>query len=177
MIIKNENLTIRSAEQKDAIILTMWWNDGKVMEHVGFPEGLNQSIEKTIKQIGYNDNNESQLCIIEVDNKRIGETNYKIKAEVAEIGIKICVPTYQNKGYGTKILKILIKFLFDNYNIEKIILDTNLKNKRAQHVYEKVGFIKLRVNKDSWKDQLGIMQSSVDYEMTRDQYETNKVLL
>ena len=48
---------------------------------------------------------------------------------------------------------------------EKIVLDTNLNNKRAQHVYESLGFRKLRVNMDSWKDQLGRWQSSVDYEL------------
>ena len=48
---------------------------------------------------------------------------------------------------------------------EKIVLDTNLQNKRAQHVYESLGFRKLRVNIDSWKDQLGNRQSSVDYEL------------
>ncbi|MBO4685706.1 MAG: GNAT family N-acetyltransferase [Lachnospiraceae bacterium] len=48
---------------------------------------------------------------------------------------------------------------------EKIVLDTNLKNERAQHVYEMLGFRKLRVNIDSWRDQLGELQSSVDYEL------------
>ena len=45
------------------------------------------------------------------------------------------------------------------------MLDTNLKNERAQHVYEMLGFRKLRVNIDSWEDQLGELQSSVDYEL------------
>ena len=50
---------------------------------------------------------------------------------------------------------------------EKIILDTNLLNTRAQHVYEKLGFTKLRVNTNAWRDQLGNPQSSVDYEMNK----------
>ena len=45
------------------------------------------------------------------------------------------------------------------------VLDTNLKNKRAQHVYERLGFTKLRVNENAWTDQLGEWQSSVDYEL------------
>lgn len=49
---------------------------------------------------------------------------------------------------------------------EKIVLDTNLANTRAQHVYEKLGFKKIRVNIDAWKDQLGRMQSSIDYELS-----------
>jgi ribosomal protein S18 acetylase RimI-like enzyme len=52
--------------------------------------------------------------------------------------------------------------------IKKIVLDTNLKNTRAQHVYEKLGFRKMRVNVDSWQDQLGQWQSTVDYELVRE---------
>ena len=60
---------------------------------------------------------------------------------------------------------MLISFLFYDLRYQKIILDTNLNNKRAQHVYEKLGFRKLRVNVNSWQNQLGEPQSSVDYEL------------
>ena len=59
---------------------------------------------------------------------------------------------------------MLIGWLFRNGYV-KIILDTNLTNSRAQHVYELLGFRKVRTNIDSWKDQLGQLQSSVDYEL------------
>ena len=53
--------------------------------------------------------------------------------------------------------------LFRSYS--KIVLDTNLKNTRAQHVYESLGFRKVRTNIDAWTDQTGRPQSSVDYEL------------
>ena len=53
---------------------------------------------------------------------------------------------------------------------DKIVLDTNLTNLRAQHVYESLGFRKLRINYDSWTDQLGNKQSAVDYELTEDNF-------
>ncbi len=40
MNIQYENLTIRQAEVADAKQLTAWWNDGAVMAHAGFPNGL-----------------------------------------------------------------------------------------------------------------------------------------
>ena len=63
------------------------------------------------------------------------------------------------------LLSMLIASLFRDLGFEKIIPDTNLKNERAQHVYEQLGFTKLRVNENAWKDQLGKWQSSVDYEL------------
>ena len=58
--------------------------------------------------------------------------------------------------------------LFGTYR--KIILDTNLRNERAQHVYEQLGFEKVRVRENSWKDQLGNWQSAVDYELTEEKF-------
>lgn len=66
---------------------------------------------------------------------------------------------------------MFIRALFNEYGYTKIILDTNLSNRRAQHVYEKLGFRKLRGNVNSWKNQLGELQSSVDYEMTKTDFE------
>ena len=166
-----KSLLIRSATLQDAALLTTWWNDGMVMAHAGFPNGLNQTIEQTIEQIQLNETKRSQLCIIEKDGLCIGELSFRIMDNVAEIGIKICVSTYQNQGLGTILLQLLIRFLFENLKIEKIILDTNLNNLRAQHVYENIGFIKLAVHLNAGKDQLGVLQSYVDYELTRAQYE------
>lgn len=174
---KEAHLIIRSAIKDDAKILTDWWNDGSVMAHAGFPNGLGQSIEQTNFQIQDNETHLSQRCIIEYENQRIGEMSYHISSDVAEIGIKICERTYQNMGLGTTLLQMLIEFLFEDKAFQqevflsKIILDTNLNNHRAQHVYEKIGFQKLKVTNNAWQDQLGVWQSMVDYELTRNSYE------
>lgn len=166
-----KSLLIRSATIQDATRLTNWWNDGAVMEHAGFPNGLNQTIAKTIEQIQLNETRPSQLCIIEKDGLCIGELSFRIADDVAEIGIKICESRFQNQGLGTILLQQLITFLFENMKIEKIILDTNLKNLRAQRVYENIGFKKLAVHLDAGKDQLGALQSYIDYELSRAQFE------
>ena len=47
-----------------------------------------------------------------------------------------------------------------------MILDTNLKNERAQHVYEKkLGFRRVGIETDAWQDRLGEWNSIVNYEM------------
>ena len=52
----------------------------------------------------------------------------------------------------------------------KIVLDTDLENLRAQHVYERLGFRRLRINSGSWRDQLGQVRSSVDYELAPEDF-------
>lgn len=166
MFIQNNNLTIRNATSKDAFILCKWWNDGKVMEHAGFPKGLGTSEEVIIQQLSGDTDEFHRRLIIEIDEVPIGEMNYSNKGNgIAEIGIKICDFSKQEKGHGKKLLSMLINDLFKDLGYKKIVLDTNLNNLRAQHVYEKLGFQKLRVNVDAWKNQLGELQSSIDYEL------------
>ncbi len=167
MFIQNRNLIIRDAVLKDAEILCHWWNDGRVMAHAGFPNGIGISLEKLQKQLTAPEDSTVNRLIIEADNRAIGEMSYSTTEDGgAEIGIKICDETQQEKGYGRIVLSMLIKELF-LIGYTKILLDTNLNNTRAQHIYEKLGFSKVRVNKDAWKDQLGRLQTSVDYELTQ----------
>ena len=173
MYLKKGNLVIRNATTDDAQILCNWWNDGKVMAHAGFPNGIGTT-EQTISDIIKIDTDRNRRLILEIDDISVGEMNYKTVAEnIAQIGIKICNFNQQDKGFGTQFLKMLIGFLFNQMGYEKVILDTNLKNVRAQHVYEKIGFRKVAVNIDSWKNQLGELQSSIDYELTREDYFNN----
>ena len=164
MYIRYDTLLIRDAVTADAQQLTAWWNDGAVMAHAGFPLGLGTTVEKVIAGLG------NGRLILEENERLIGEACYrKVGEGIAEIGIKICETDCQNRGLGRVILSMLIAWLFEQ-GYEKIVLDTNLTNLRAQHVYESLGFRKLRINYDSWTDQLGNKQSAVDYELTEDNF-------
>ncbi len=157
MRIQYKNLTIRKAEAADAKQLAAWWNDGAVMAHAGFPNGLGTTEEEVVKGLG------NGLLVVEENGRLIGECNYrKVSDGAVAIGIKICETDCQNRGVGRVVLSMLIRWLFRN-GYSKIVLDTNLTNTRAQHVYESLGFRKVRTNIDSWKDQLGRPQSSVGY--------------
>ncbi len=162
--IQHKNLTIRQAGAADAKQLAAWWNNGAVMAHAGFPNGLGTTEEEVVKGLG------NGSLVIEESDRLIGECNYHNMSDgVAAIGIKICETDCRNRGIGRKALSMLIGWLFRN-GYAKIILDTNLTNTRAQHVYESLGFRKVRTNIDSWKDQLGRLQSSVDYELVEQDF-------
>ncbi|MEF2798068.1 MAG: GNAT family protein [Ruminococcus sp.] len=101
----------------------------------------------------------------------IGECNYYNEGNnIVEIGIKRCDHTKQEKGIGRIVLCMLINSLFNDHGYEKIILNTNLNNTRTQHVYELFGFKRLRVNYNSWNDQLGNPQTYVDYELVKNDF-------
>ena len=141
MLVQHNNLTIRDATANDAHTLCKWWNDGKVMAHAGFPNGLGTSPNMVELQLSHDSDDTQRHLIIEADNIPIGEMNYKNKGNgIAEIGIKICAFSKQERGYGKQLLSMLISALFEKMKYSKIILDTNLNNRRAQHVYEDLDF-------------------------------------
>jgi RimJ/RimL family protein N-acetyltransferase len=171
MLLEYKNLKIRNAGESDAKQLAVWWNDGRVMAHAGFPNGLGTTAEKVWEEIGSDSDDTRRRLIMEADNVPIGEMSYCNRGnKTAEIGIKICDFSMQDKGLGKILLSMLISYLFEEMGYEKIFLDTNLKNKRAQHVYERLGFKRLRVAENSWYDQLGEPQSAVEYEMYKEDF-------
>lgn len=166
MLLQTENLKIRNATVDDAKLLAAWWNDGKIMAHAGFPNGTGQTPENIAESLKKDADNVRRRLLIELDNIPIGEMVYRnIGNGTAEIGVKICDFSKHDKGYGKILLSMLISSLFNDMGYEKIILDTNLNNKRAQHVYEELGFQKVQIRENSWRNQLGELQTSVDYEM------------
>lgn len=170
MKLEYDGILLRNAEQADTAQLAAWWNDGAVMAHAGFPLGLGTTPEKIAENIATDSDGTRRRLILEYQGKPIGEMSFRILPnDSAEIGIKICAAAYQERGIGRKALSMLIGELFRR-GCSKIVLDTNLNNIRAQHVYELLGFLKTGVRFDAWTDQVGRLQSAVDYVLTQEHF-------
>lgn len=61
------------------------------------------------------------------------------KNSVAEVGIFLGRP-YWSQGYGTDAMRVLVRFIFNEMNMNKIKLHVFSFNERAKRVYEKIGF-------------------------------------
>lgn len=165
MLLHYQDLTIRNATAEDAPLLERWWNDGALMAHAGYPNGTGERAADIAQKLAKDDDATHRRLILEVRGTPIGEMNYRnLQNGSAEIGIKICEQDRQEKGYGRKFLSLLIAALFQ-MGYEKVVLDTNLNNRRAQHVYETLGFLRTAVHEKAFQDQLGQWQTSVDYEL------------
>jgi ribosomal protein S18 acetylase RimI-like enzyme len=70
---------------------------------------------------------------IEVDGVKVG--NVELCPELHEISRLVIFEPYQNKGYGTMVVKDLIQQGYTSLWVRS-------DNKRAIHVYEKCGFAK-----------------------------------
>ena len=87
------------------------------------------------------------------DNKAIGYTSIKgiIETEArAEVGIAIMEREYRGQGYGTEALRQAVDYAFNELGLTLLGLTVFPSNQRAVRAYEKVGFRKTEVLKDSW---------------------------
>lgn len=175
MLLSQHELTIRPAQPTDAAQLAAWWNDGAVMAHAGFPQGLGISVTEVEAQLRQNADGIQELFVVEENGRSIGEMNYRAASVsgVAEIGIKLCAADCQNRGLGKRLLRLLIAELFRR-GFTVIELTTAPENVRACHVYERLGFVRLRVERDCWTDQLGRPRSAVLYRLTPEQFAANQ---
>lgn len=170
MYIQYKDILIRNVEESDCKQLADWWNDGNLMAHAGFPDGLGTTEEEVKEKVSNDSDDTIRRMVILYKDKLIGETNFTVCEDNRyEIGIKICDNSYQEKGLGKIVLSLLIEEYFKR-GASKVFLDTNLNNERAQHVYEKLGFKKVATHLNAWKDQRGKLMSSCDYEMTPEDF-------
>ncbi len=63
------------------------------------------------------------------------------KNRAATVGIMIGDPEFWGKGYGTEAMRLLIGFIFEQMNMNRIELRVFSFNERARKSYEKVGFV------------------------------------
>jgi RimJ/RimL family protein N-acetyltransferase len=84
------------------------------------------------------------FAIENLDGKHIGNCMYYDVDEgrkQAKIGIIIGDREYWGQGYGTEAVKLLVSYIFDETDLNRLHLDTLDWNIRAQRCFQKCGFV------------------------------------
>lgn len=87
------------------------------------------------------------MFIIMLDGKPVGEVGFKhidhAKKE-CELTIHLQNDGVKNRGIGTAAERLALDYAFETLGMETVNADAVLKNRRSQHVLEKVGFTFVR---------------------------------
>jgi RimJ/RimL family protein N-acetyltransferase len=146
--IYGEKIILRDFRSEDISGMRSWCNDPNVTRFLGSRYTAPIPWEQTEAELnrflngdagGYN------LVVADRESgKYLGQValfmidNLSRKAELAIV----LAPDSLEKGYGGEALKLLLSFGFGQVNLNRIHLSVNAYNHRANHVYEKAGFVR-----------------------------------
>jgi RimJ/RimL family protein N-acetyltransferase len=145
-MIEGSRVRLRAPEARDAEAMIKIFHDQDVMKRFTRDmfapvslTALTQDLNNLWKEFG----KDFYFSIEEKSKSRyIGSCGYnKIdrKNSYADIGIYL-ERSYWSQGLGTEALKLLISYLFDQNNLNKIRLNVHANNESAIRCYERLGF-------------------------------------
>ena len=147
-ILYTERLRLRASEKEDVPLFLKWINDPEVCEHLGQYAVMNRIQEEAwFESVSKGPRTELPL-VIEIRQGEnwfaIGNTSFlgihPVNLET-EIGIMIGEKEYWNQGYGTETMIRMLKYGFEELNLNRIFLRVFEGNERGKQAYRKAGFI------------------------------------
>jgi len=137
------NITLRSTTGSDLPDLLALWNDGRVMQWVGFPEGLGYDYPKLTRWFRQLQTSPHRHhFVVQSDTLGFcGETYYQVDSPHRRAGLDIkLIPQAQGQGIATKALGILIRRVFDTEpEVEAVWTEPAEKNVAARRLYARCG--------------------------------------
>ena len=158
-LIQVGDLTIRRMrdDPHDYRLMAMWLSDERVLE---FYEGRDQPhpygrvVHKYRPRVRGDDPVRPSILVYQ--EVETGYLQYYLVTSPADCGLAdatdthgidmfIGEPEYWDRGIGSRALSALARYLFDELNARKIVIDPHVDNLRAVRAYEKAGFRKVKI--------------------------------
>jgi RimJ/RimL family protein N-acetyltransferase len=141
-VIYGERIILRAIERSDLPDYVRWLNDPKVLEYFGNYRPLSSTEENTWYETMLQDES-MRAYAIEFEGQHVGGAGYSAidgRNASAEVGLFVGPPELWDRGLGFDVVQTLLRFGFEQMNLNRIYLRVFAGNKRAIHLYEKLGF-------------------------------------
>jgi RimJ/RimL family protein N-acetyltransferase len=146
-VLEGTIVNLRAPELEDLDRNTRWINDREVTRYLSARYEMSHLAEEgwlrdvVSKPMAY----DRVFYAIETkEGQHIGNINlFKAQPEEqkCELGIMIGEKMHWSKGYGTDALRTLVRFAFDEMNMQRVELTVYHFNDRGQAAYRKAGFV------------------------------------
>ena len=140
-------VNLRAPEMDDLDRNTGWINDREVTRYLSMRYEIARAAEEAwlrdlcSKPTAYD---RVFFAVETKDGRHIGNTNLfnaQPEERKCELGIMIGDKSCWSKGHGTDALRVLLRFAFDEMNMNRVQLHVFAFNERAQVAYRKAGFV------------------------------------
>lgn len=137
------DLAIFRKDREAIELYTEWLNNEDYLHFIGRNQIIQTFADEKKWAEREEKDNEFRFNIITKLNKQmIGNCDIWAMpySRSACLGILIANKEFQNKGIGTEVIKLLLKYCFEELNMHNVMLQLDSTNERAYRCYEKAGF-------------------------------------
>ncbi|RME88009.1 MAG: N-acetyltransferase [Anaerolineae bacterium] len=147
-MIYGERVRLRAVEREDLPHFVRWLNDPEVQRGLTLYRPLSLAEEEQwFENLAQQPRDERPLAIEIregeewrlVGNSSLMHIDWRNRS--AEVGLFIGEKRYWDRGYGSEVLRLWLRYAFETLNLNRVYLHVHANNRRAVHVYEKVGFV------------------------------------
>lgn len=141
-MLEGKLVRLRAPQRTDIPLFVKWFNDPETTRFLlrAPPMGMEEE-EAWYESLVNKDT--KVFCIETLDGRLVGNLgiiHIDWANRNADIGIVIGEKECWSKGYGTEAIALLLGYMFDELNLDRIWLYCDMENLRAQRCYEKSGF-------------------------------------
>jgi len=173
--LKSKKVTLRSVEKHDLESLRSWRNDPSLRKYFREHKEITEANQKAWYETKVlKDPNQYNFSIY-VNEDLIGHCGlYYIDwiSRSAEFGIYIGDMCYRKGGYGSDSLRTLIKYGFEDLNLNKIWCEV-YDNNESIHLYKYLGFVTEGTLRQNYFNEGRYWDSHV-LSMLKEEYEKRK---
>ena len=145
-MLEGKLVRLREYRKDDISLKVSYINDPDVLRYlesgIPYPLTLNEELKWFDNISAFKDSYRFAIEALE-SGKYIGDcgiNNIDWKNGIASVAIFIGSKDHWGKGYGTEAMKLLLSFIFNQTNLNKVRLNVYSFNERAIRSYEKCGF-------------------------------------
>jgi RimJ/RimL family protein N-acetyltransferase len=143
-----KRIRLRGNERSDLPKFVEWLNNPDVRRYLSMSLPISQAAEEQWFENMLKRPSEEQSLGIEIkggDGWRLigncGIFDINWRARSAEVGLFIGDKSCWNKGYGTEVMRLLLRHGFGTLNLNRIFLRVDAENLGGIRTYEKAGFV------------------------------------
>lgn len=142
-MLRGERVRLRAIEREDIPRFLRWLNDPEVTRYLTIFMPLSREEEEHWFEQQLQDRSRKVLAIETEDGEHIGNISLEDihwKDRQATLGIVIGEKERWGQGYGTDAVRTLLRFAFEELNLNRIQLSVFDFNERARRCYRRCGF-------------------------------------
>ncbi len=148
----SERLILRPITEADALDMFASLSDAESMRLTGTQQNFTlEQVQQYCQRVAQADDRFDYAITVPGDPTYLGEVVLNDIDQInrsANFRIALASEKLFGKGYGTEATRLIIDFGFQSLKLHRIELEVYDFNPRAQHVYEKVGFVREGIRRD-----------------------------